>query len=147
MCNWSNSDVLCLTAGDKIYGIERKLKRCQSISFLKRVVQRLQTSGPRGPALTHCPPGGCSYDFKWIILESSKFHKNKFDEKHRTLLRADSRLAPSQWETSLHSNAVSHWLGANLESALLLMVSQLWLRYCHGSVSLYLNLWWLWARW
>ena len=32
--------------------------------------------------------------------------------------RADSRLAPSQWETSLQSNAVSHWLGANIESAL-----------------------------
>ena len=32
--------------------------------------------------------------------------------------RADSKLAPSQWETSLQSNAVSHWLGANLESAL-----------------------------
>ena len=28
--------------------------------------------------------------------------------------RADSRLAPSQRETSLQSNAVSHWLGANL---------------------------------
>ena len=27
---------------------------------------------------------------------------------------ADSRLASSQWETSLQSNAVSHWLGANL---------------------------------
>ena len=33
-------------------------------------------------------------------------------------IRADSRLAPSQWETLLLSNAVSHWLGANLESAL-----------------------------
>ena len=32
--------------------------------------------------------------------------------------RADSRFAPSQWETSLQSNAVSQWLGANLESAL-----------------------------
>ena len=32
--------------------------------------------------------------------------------------RADSRFAPGQWETSLQSNAVSHWLGANLESAL-----------------------------
>ena len=31
--------------------------------------------------------------------------------------RADSRLAPSQWETSLQSNRVSHWLGANPESA------------------------------
>ena len=32
--------------------------------------------------------------------------------------RADSRLAPSQWETASQSNAISHWLGANLESAL-----------------------------
>ena len=31
---------------------------------------------------------------------------------------SDSRFAPSQWETSLQSNAVSHWLGAKLESAL-----------------------------
>ena len=33
-------------------------------------------------------------------------------------ISADSRFAPSQWETSLQSNAVSHWLGANLELAL-----------------------------
>ena len=31
--------------------------------------------------------------------------------------RVDSRFAPSQWEKSLQSNAVSHWLGASLESA------------------------------
>ena len=31
--------------------------------------------------------------------------------------RDDFRFAPSQWDTSLQSNAVSHWLGANLESA------------------------------
>ena len=30
--------------------------------------------------------------------------------------RADSRFAPSQWETPLLCNDVSHWLGANLES-------------------------------
>ena len=35
-----------------------------------------------------------------------------------THYRADSRLAPSQWEMSLHSNAISHLLGATLESAL-----------------------------
>ena len=35
-----------------------------------------------------------------------------------TCHRADSRLAPSQWETSLQSNGVSDWLDANLESAL-----------------------------
>ena len=33
-------------------------------------------------------------------------------------VRADSRFAPNQWETSLQSNDVSHWLGENLESAL-----------------------------
>ena len=32
--------------------------------------------------------------------------------------RADSRLALSQWETLLQSNAVSHWLGTKLEAAL-----------------------------
>ena len=35
-----------------------------------------------------------------------------------TEYRADSRLAPSQWETALLCNDVSHWLGASLESAL-----------------------------
>ena len=37
----------------------------------------------------------------------------------QSIPRADSRLAPCQWETALQSNAVSHWLGANLESALI----------------------------
>ena len=32
--------------------------------------------------------------------------------------RADFRFVPSHWETSSKSNAVSHWLGANLESAM-----------------------------
>ena len=33
-------------------------------------------------------------------------------------IRDEYRFTPSQWETSLQSNAVSHWLGANLQSAL-----------------------------
>ena len=36
-----------------------------------------------------------------------------------SITRSDPRFAPSQWETSLQSNAVSHWLGANLESDLI----------------------------
>ena len=36
--------------------------------------------------------------------------------------RADSRLAPSQWETSLQSKDVSHWLGGSRESALMGLV-------------------------
>ena len=51
-------------------------------------------------------------------------------------VRADCRLAPSQWETSLQSNAVSHWLGANLESILYMDVpgclqSACWIGNCH----------------
>ena len=38
--------------------------------------------------------------------------------------RTDSRFAPSQWETTLLCNDVSHWLGASLESALWLVASQ-----------------------
>ena len=48
--------------------------------------------------------------------------------------RAHSRFAPSQWETSLQSNAVTHWLGTNLESAL----SQQWQS---AKISLQLRLW------
>ena len=44
----------------------------------------------------------------------------------KPIYRADSRLAPSQWETSLQSNGISHWMGASLESALIYMV---WVRH------------------
>ena len=42
------------------------------------------------------------------------------------ITRADSRYAPSQWETLLQSNAVSHWLCANLESALNICMVKSW---------------------
>ena len=38
--------------------------------------------------------------------------------------RTDPRVAPSQWGTSLQSNTVSHWLGANLESATLISLKE-----------------------
>ena len=47
--------------------------------------------------------------------QQSRHHNNSWFSVN---IRADSRLAPSQWETLLQSNAASHWLGANLESAL-----------------------------
>ena len=37
--------------------------------------------------------------------------------------RADCRFAPSQWETVLFCNDVSHWLGANLDSVLYYFVA------------------------
>ena len=42
-----------------------------------------------------------------------------FSNPHpRNVSKADSRLAPSQWDMSLQNNGISHWLGANPESAL-----------------------------
>ena len=40
-------------------------------------------------------------------------------------MKANSRLSPSQWETLLQSNTVSHWLGENLESALNMLLLNL----------------------
>ena len=39
-------------------------------------------------------------------------------------LRADSMFAPGQWETALLCKAVSNWLGASLESALMAVDDQ-----------------------
>ena len=44
--------------------------------------------------------------------------KNNADDKVACVSRANFRFGPSQWETPLLCNDVSHWLGANLESAL-----------------------------
>ena len=78
------------------------------------------------------------------------------------LFRANSRFAPSQWETSLQSNAVSHWLGANLKSALLLLFGDPWRCYRFGSASRFrqlshwqcwnnprgmLSFWWNFCHW
>ena len=54
---------------------------------------------------------------KWKKNPSTSFTHKKLHENH-LCHRADSRFAPSQWETSLQSKAVSHWLGVNLESTL-----------------------------
>ena len=49
----------------------------------------------------------------WLMLRCSR----SVSLLTTTHFRADSKLAPRQWETSLLGNATSHWLGANLESA------------------------------
>ena len=88
----------------------------------------------------------CSYQVsRWVSLcgfsDHQYVHRDRLYEKNYTMrchvysisikiwyklffltlignIRADCRLAPSQRETSLQSKAVSHWLGAKLESAL-----------------------------
>ena len=51
----------------------------------------------------------------WRIFSGAAFH----DRSIWYYIRADFMFAPSQWETALLCNDVSHWLGANLESFLL----------------------------
>ena len=45
------------------------------------------------------------------------------------IYRADSRFAPSQWETALLCNDVSHWLGPSLKSALIYDMTMIYVRY------------------
>ena len=49
---------------------------------------------------------------------SASFITTTACRKMGSICRADSRFVPNQWKTLLQSNAVPHWLGANLESAL-----------------------------
>ena len=69
--------------------------------------------------------GTWSLSAMWWSPENYRCHMKKQDINYQPMLccflhiyRADSRLAPSQWEMSLQSNAISHLRGANLESAL-----------------------------
>ena len=63
----------------------------------------------------------------WKMIPRSGDIQHKIMHSHCKFLlfvthasRAASRFAPSQWETALLCNDVSHWLGASLESALCL---------------------------
>ena len=96
----------------------------------------------------------CSVASQWIvIILRSMFHKwftlsknnitwgwgntviHSGYETTKPSFRADARFASSQWETALQSNAVSHWLGANLDSAL----SDSWLLPSQWETSLQSN--------
>ena len=81
----------------------------KSRTYLLSVISLSDKNRTRYIELTHCILFGgikISMPKKWVML--GKWYS-----------RADSRLPPSQWETSLQSNAVSHWLGANPESAMI----------------------------
>ena len=52
-----------------------------------------------------------------------------------SVYRADCRFAPSQWETALLCNDVSHWLGARLESALVYVCTYSFMLHCGQHLS------------
>ena len=65
---------------------------------------------------------------------------------HKSLCyhRADSRFVPSQWQTSLQSNGVSHWLGANPRISPAIVWLIWWLDIiglCNGMMWSYANQW------
>ena len=59
----------------------------------------------------------------------------KFTYLCHSYIRADSRFVPSQWETALLCNDVSHWLGASLESALYITFLVRWIHRGGGYVT------------
>ena len=61
----------------------------------------------------HNPLGQVKY-----VITREYFYPTYYLQIISSYVRADSRFAPSQWETALLCNDVSRWLGANLESAL-----------------------------
>ena len=58
------------------------------------------------------------YEGSGILIHISVKSIFKCAVNQKPAFRADSRLAPSQRETALLCNDVSHWLGVSLESAL-----------------------------
>ena len=62
--------------------------------------------------------------------------------------RADSRFAPSQWETSLQSNTISHWLGTSLEPPLHCDYNIRWIIYhvTHIYQIMFKGVWKVWKQ-
>ena len=55
-----------------------------------------------------------------IIFIANTSRNQCWEKKDREITYGvDSRFVPSQWEMGLLCNNVSHWLGTNLESALI----------------------------
>ena len=73
------------------------------------------------PCMAHmCPISWHNKSCSWLGINTwrsiNKHAASWYGSEH--VLRADSRFAPSQWETALLCNNISHWLSASLESVL-----------------------------
>ena len=91
----------------------------------------------------YCQMSLCQYGNGFILMHSKlgrghgnmPYTINSWDivvENNMILniIRADSRFAPSQWDKALLYNDVSHWLGANLESAQIVLKMKKKLKLC-----------------
>ena len=74
-----------------------------------------------------------------ILIMINKFCR--FALNKSIYIRADSRFAPSQWDTVLLCNDVSYWLGASLEPALYMHIEQIFffnfIGYVRGKLHAY----------
>ena len=66
-----------------------------------------------GNRVRGCGSVGIAFHVPCITSQFTKYVDSNFID-----CRAESRFAPSHWEAALLCNAVSHWLGESLESAL-----------------------------
>ena len=71
-------------------------------------------------ALTHWGSDKMATILQTTFLNSMFSMSKGFNYLH-CFIRPDSRFVPNQWETALLCNNVSHWMGANLESALFML--------------------------
>ena len=71
------------------------------------------------------------YDVFFFGVSTKKWRHSR--QQKNSYVKADSRFAPSQWETALLCNDVSRWLGASIKSALYVL--------CPFHVPVYCNIW------
>ena len=90
--------------------------QCFCINFITGTCTSIHLCMATLLTLQPCPSLGSVNLFNHVI--SAPFQNLLILTYVRYCVRADSRYVPNQWETSLQSIAVSHWLGANLDSAL-----------------------------
>ena len=102
---------------------QRKHQSSAPLAFVRRIHRSPVNSPHKGPVTRKMFPFGD------VIMQCA------------LIGRADSRVAPNQREASLQSNAVSHWLDANLESALPAGTGRVigWSKYRLGNSSPALN--------
>ena len=93
------------------------------ITIVLNELDKLISLGTLTKALIHMLPEKISNALRSIIdsiISSCNGRSGSYDNNMRMVTTKTAALVitPRQWETSLQSNAISHWLGANIESAL-----------------------------
>ena len=99
------------------------------VSFITQVRKRLKTQTYFIHVCLNSPQGKGLILIIWLWGKCSRpptpAPANEWQMRKAqmtTYCRADSRFAPSQWETVVLRNDVSHWLDASLESWVMRMV-------------------------